>query len=305
MSVTNGELQQVGLIGWPVSHSVSPAMFNTAFTALGLNWRYNVYPAPPDALSQILKDLRAKGVRGLNVTVPHKRAVMAFVDAVNPEAKAIGAVNTITIAGSADSPKWYGMNTDIKGFQDDLAAALDPVVDRTPRALILGSGGSARAVAYVLAQLGYQITVAARNASQGLELIRDVQSGVAAPAQAPSDLLTTQWRMKMVAIPWNKITDAARRCYLIINCTPVGMWPAINDSPWPEDVPIPATAVVYDLVYRPAKTRLMQQAEAAGTRAIGGLGMLVRQGAASFRLWTGQEPPLDRMAEAARKALDS
>jgi len=305
VSLKDGDMQQVGLLGWPVAHSISPAMFNAAFESLGMNWRYTAFAVAPDQLKQTLHDLQRQGVRGLNVTVPHKQAVIPFVDVLHTEAKAVGAVNTITFTNSDGTVKLHGTNTDIEGFRADLVAFLDMDETRPLRALVLGSGGSARAATYVLAQLGYQITVVARNPNRALELIRDVQIGFATPARAvPADITSTQWRMKMVAVPWDRLGQVSPRADLIVNCTPVGMWPQDHESPWPNHVPIPATAMVYDMVYRPAKTRLIRQAEAAGSRAIGGLGMLVKQGAAAFRLWTGKEPPLDVMMQAAQKALD-
>lgn len=305
MSLKNGDVQQVGLLGWPVAHSVSPAMFNAAFESLGMNWRYTAFAVAPDQLKQTLHDLQRQGVRGLNVTVPHKQAVIPFVDVLHAEAKAVGAVNTITFTNSGGTVKLHGTNTDIEGFRTDLVAFLDMDETRPLRALVLGSGGAARAATYVLAQLGYQITVVARNPNRALELIRDVQIGFATPARAiPADITSTQWRMKMVTVPWDRLGQVSSRADLIVNCTPVGMWPQDNESPWPDHVPIPATAIVYDMVYRPTKTRLIRQAEAAGARAIGGLGMLVKQGAAAFRLWTGQEAPLDVMTQAAQKALE-
>ncbi len=305
MSLKNGDVQQVGLLGWPVAHSVSPAMFNAAFESLGMNWRYTAFAVAPDQLKQTLHDLQRQGVRGLNVTVPHKEAVIPFVDVLHAEAKAVGAVNTITFINNDGVVKLHGTNTDIAGFRADLVAFLDMDETRPLRALVLGSGGSARAATYVLAQLGYQITVVARNPNRALELIRDVQIGFATPRTRHS----CRHHFHTVAYENGRRSlgpprPGIARADLIVNCTPVGMWPQDNESPWPDHVPIPATAVVYDMVYRPAKTRLIRQAEAAGARAIGGLGMLVKQGAAAFRLWTGREAPLDVMTQAAQKALE-
>ncbi|MBN1965549.1 MAG: shikimate dehydrogenase, partial [Anaerolineae bacterium] len=173
MIVPNDDTQRVGLIGWPVEHSVSPAMFNTAFEALGMNWHYESFPTPPDRLHDTLRVLKTRDLVGFNVTVPHKRSVIPLLDELRPEAKTIGAVNTV-IAG--EDGCWRGTNTDIMGFHTDLLANLEP--QASGRALVLGAGGAARAVTFVLARFGYQIHIACRNPSKGLEMIRDVQTGL-------------------------------------------------------------------------------------------------------------------------------
>ncbi len=295
--------QRVGLIGWPVTHSVSPAMFNAAFAALEMDWRYEAFPVPPQELEHTLDCLREQGVRGLNVTVPHKQAVIPLLDTVQPEAKAVGAVNTITLANDGTA-RLHGTNTDIVGFLKDLADHVAAPAREGAQALVLGAGGAARAAAYVLARLGYATHIACRNTTRGLELIRDIQAGMATnSAHLPQQSETTQWRMQMRTIPWERIGFVAGEVSLIVNCTPVGMWPDVDQTPWPAETPIPAHAMVYDMVYRPLETRFLQQARAAGCQAISGLGMLVWQGAASFRLWTGREAPLDVMLDAAQQAL--
>lgn len=295
-----GTTTRVGLIGWPVEHSVSPAMFNAAFDALGLAWRYEAFPVPPDRLAAAVGELVARGVRGVNVTVPHKRAVMSLLDAIHPAARAVGAVNTITVQVGS-TVRLHGTNTDVQGFREDLQQWVNPGGERSQRALVLGAGGAARAAVYVLAGMGYQVSVAARDPARGLDLIREVQVGLAA-GDAGRDYPTAS-RMQTRVVPWDRLRELAANVHLIVNCTPVGMWPQADESPWPEGVPIPGGALVYDMVYRPARTTLLRQAESAGAQAVSGLGMLVRQGAAAFRLWTGQEPPLEVMFAAARQAL--
>ena len=298
------ETQLVGLIGWPVEHSTSPAMFNAAFASLGINWRYEAFPVQPQQLKQFIQDLRERGLRGVNVTVPHKHAVVDMLDVVPPEIKALGAVNTIQVTQNGLN-RLHGTNTDIIGFYRDLTGYVSATPDQS-RALILGAGGAARAAAFVLARLGYHLHVACRHPSRGLELIRDVQAGLSVIGSAKRDPIeSTHWRMQMLTLPWDRIAAIAPTIDLIVNCTPVGMWPHVDQSPWPEEIPIPREATVYDMVYRPEETKLLRQAKAAGAHAITGLGMLVHQGAESFRLWTGQEPPLDVMLAAARQALHS
>lgn len=276
--------QRVGLIGWPVEHSISPAMHNAAFAALGLTeWRYDKMAIPPDVVKLSLRELRQHGYIGVNVTVPHKGAVLPFVQP-DEAAKAIGAVNTIDFRDNR------GTNTDVSGFMSDLAAHGVDVAGK--KVIVLGAGGAARAAVYGLHQAGAQIAIAnrtpdkARFLAQGLgvdaQVIRLADAAALGAAPLEADLLEAD---------------------LVVNCTTVGMWPRVDESPWPADIALPRGAVVYDMIYRPARTRLMAQAEAAGLQAVGGLGMLARQGAAAFALWTGQDAPLEVMFAAAHAAL--
>lgn len=271
--------QRVGLIGWPVEHSISPAMHNAAFAALGLSeWRYDKMAIPSDVIKLSLRELRQHGYIGVNVTVPHKGAVMPFVQP-DDVARAVGAVNTIDFRDNR------GTNTDVSGFMSDLAAHGIEVAGK--QVIVLGAGGAARAAVYGLHQAGAQIAIANRTPDRAHFLAQGL--GIDAQVIRLAD-----------AAP---LGAAPLKADLIVNCTTVGLWPAVDESPWPAALALPRDAIVYDMIYRPARTRLMAQAEAAGLRAIGGLGMLVRQGAAAFALWTGQDAPLDVMFDAARAAL--
>lgn len=273
-------MPKVGLIGWPVEHSLSPAMHNAAFAALGLSeWHYDLLPTPPDQLADRLRNLAAEGYIGANVTIPHKQAVIPLLNSASLAARGIGAVNTILIEGGRSE----GHNTDSIGFMLDLAAHHIDVYHK--RALVLGAGGSAHAVVLGLANRGATVTVMARREGAAWQLREDVRKGVSHQLQ-----ITVQ--------PLSALAQVAPTSDLIVNCTPVGMWPHVEDSPWPDEVPIPAGVICYDLIYRPAQTRWMQQAAAAGAQVIGGLGMLVYQGASAFELWTGHEAPVDVMREA-------
>ena len=285
MDEIDGATRLVGVMGWPVAHSLSPAMHNAAFAALSLNWRYVPLPVHPDDVGAAVRGLRALGFAGCNVTVPHKQAVMPHLAGLSPEAAATGAVNTLVRAGGS----WRGENTDVRGFMDDLAAHGVAVTGK--QCVVLGAGGSARAVTWGLLNAGAAVAVVSRTLARSAALVE------ALSAHLPGAALSCHERTALAHL-------AADSTALIVNATSVGMWPHVDESPWPEDAPIPAGAVVYDLVYRPARTRLLQQAEAAGARAIGGVGMLARQGAASFALWTGAEPPVDMMMESlARSAV--
>jgi shikimate dehydrogenase len=267
-------MNKVGLIGWPVSHSISPALHNAAFAALGMHdWAYDLQPVPPDVLRGSLKALKEEGgYVGVNVTVPHKQAVMPFVKA-DALATAIGAVNTIDFRDDTAT------NTDVYGFMDDLNAhGMNP---DGMNVVLLGAGGAARAALYGLASTDAKIKVVNRTLEKAVNMITAL--GVSASAAK-----------------WEAVKGDVQ---LIVNCTSVGMFPKQQECAWNMDVPFPKGAVVYDMVYRPAKTRLMELAEANGGRAVGGLGMLVRQGAFAFKKWTGVMPPLEVMFEAAREAL--
>ncbi len=302
MSAQNNP-QRVGVIGWPVEHSLSPVMINAAFAALEMNWRYEALPVEPQNLRRVVHSLQARGFRGVNVTVPHKNAVVDLLEVVPPEIKALGAVNTISVMQDGTN-RLQGANTDIMGFYHDLTKYVSATPDQS-RALILGAGGAARAAAFVLARLGYKLHIASRNPARGLEVIRDVQAGLSIVSAAQSTPIeSTQWRMQMLTVPWQRLPTISAQIDLIVNCTPVGMWPNVDESPWPAEALIPKTATVYDLIYRPQQSQLLKQAAAAGAQAVSGLGMLVQQGAESFRLWTGQSAPIDVMTAAAQRALN-
>ena len=265
--------QRVGVIGWPIEHSLSPAMHNAAFKALGLDWQYDKMAIPPDIVKLSLNELRDAGFVGINVTVPHKQAVMPYV---RPDeiAKAVGAVNTIDFRGNKAT------NTDVAGFMGDLAAhGVDPA---GMKVVVLGAGGAARAAVYGLAKAGAYIVVVNRTPERARDLIDSL--GVEAIADGIA-----------------AVSDAE----LIVNCTSVGLAPKVDESPLPDDIRLKPDVIAYDMIYRPAQTRFMTQVEAAGGRAIGGLGMLVRQGAVAFSLWTGVEPPLDVMFSAAQAQLQA
>ena len=270
----DGETQLIGLIGYPVAHSFSPAMHNAAAAALGLNTVYVPLPVRPEALPDALRGLVALGFRGVNVTVPHKEAVMPHLDAIFPAAKVIGAANTI-VAGDG---RLTGFNTDWSGFLFDLESHRLALYGRD--CLILGAGGSARAVAYALLRRGSRVTVLARRPAQAQQLVAEI--GLAFPSAT--------------AVAAGSLEDAPRVAAhldepVIINATPLGMLgERVTQSPWPDGAPFPSGAFVYDLIYNPAETRFISQARAAGRRAANGLGMLVGQAVEAFEVLTGRRP---------------
>lgn len=286
--IISGKTQLIGLIGWPVSHSFSPAMHNAAAVDLGLDFVYVAMPVHPDDVVTAVRGFPALGFRGINVTVPHKQTVIPLLDETEAGAQAIGAVNTIVV--NADCEKspistLSGFNTDWSGFLADLASLDVEVNGRS--CLVLGAGGSARAVAYGLAQAGGQVQVLARRMEQAQQLVNEIGPHVDGEG----------W---LNAWPIGELETAvsATSAPLIVNTTPLGMSPNVDTSVWPDGLAFPTGSFAYDLVYNPATTRFMQQAQTAGCQSSNGLGMLLHQGAQAFLRFTGVEPNLDVMKEA-------
>ncbi|GAB4579839.1 MAG: shikimate dehydrogenase [Anaerolineales bacterium] len=309
----------LGLIGYPVNHSLSPKLHHAALEAAGLEGEYRLYPIVPGEggeLRELLGKVRAGEVQGLNVTIPHKQTVIQYLDELTPTAQAIGAVNTIYFRDD----KLIGGNTDAPGFLADLKRFLGrrPETENwhTPSplphpqsALVLGAGGSARAVVYALLQDGWRITLAARRIEQAEALINNISrimhhastlqhfnASVTLPmTQLPNDLITpspiTNLQSPITQLPNSPIS-------LLINTTPLGMTPHPDSSPWPPTLPFPKHAAVYDLVYNPRETKLVRDARAAALPATTGLGMLIEQAALAFEIWTGKRADREVMREA-------
>jgi len=266
----DGTTELYGIIGFPVRHSLSPALHNAGFAALGLNKVYLPFPAP-DAGSAI-DGLKALGVKGASVTIPHKEAVIPHLDEIDPLAERIGAVNTLVIENGRVS----GSNTDWLGA---LRALEEKTRVKGAAVLLLGGGGSARAIGFGLVQTGARVVIANRNRKRGEKLAREIGAGF---------------------VP---LAEAARiRADILINATSVGM--ESDEIPVPERE-VAHFPVVMDIVYAPLETRLLAAARRHGCTVVDGLSMLLHQGVAQFELWTGQEPPLDVMREALMTALHS
>ncbi|MCR4419637.1 MAG: shikimate dehydrogenase [Clostridia bacterium] len=276
----------LGVIGWPVEHSVSPAMHNAALAALNLDGVYVAFPVPPAEVGAALEGLWALGVRGANVTIPHKQAVLPHLSGLSPEARAAGAVNTLVRGDTG----WVGYNTDGPGFMRALAEELGSPTSGL-RALLLGAGGAARAVAFALAGAGAEaVTVANRSRERGQALVRDLAD-------------RTRASVRLVPLEPEALAGALAESDLLVNCLPVGMYPRSEEMP-----PVPADKLVpplmvCDLIYNPRPTRLLLTARAQGCRVMDGLAMLVAQGALAFELWTGRQPPKNVMRKAAEEAL--
>jgi len=274
-------IKRVGVIGFPVEHSLSPIMHNAAFKALDMrDWLYDAMSIPPDILRLGLREPKNHGYIGINVTVPHKEAIMEYVRP-DEKARAIGAVNTVDFRNNV------GTNTDADGLINDLRA--NQVAIRGQRVLVLGAGGAARAAVYGLLREGASVVIVNRTKSRADKLVAQLRASARLTGAAVMTLdQAADWGMS-----------------LIVNCTSVGLHPHIEQSPWIHGLPFPEGVTVYDMVYRPANTALMQQCVAHGGRAIGGLGMLVRQGAIAFELWTGVEAPIDLMYRTLQETLET
>jgi shikimate dehydrogenase len=277
---------RLGLIGWPLMYSLSPAIHQEGLRALGLKGEYLLYPVPPlpegnAALSILFEKIRARQMDGLNVTIPHKQSVLSFLDTLTPLARATGAVNTIFREGD----RLVGDNTDVSGFVKDVEILLNRSIDPSVSALILGAGGAARAVVYGLVHAGGSVTIAARRLEQAQQLLSSFSQddpGMRAN-YIPLDALSIR--------EWLNSQPPA----LIVNTTPVGMSPNEDSCPWPEGVRLPGNACLYDLIYHPAETLLMRSAKTAGLKTSNGIGMLVKQAAAALEHWTSKPSPIQAM----------
>ena len=263
----------VGVLGWPLEYTLSPALHSAAFRHMRMDWIYLSWPVPPESLAPAVAGLRALGALGANVTMPHKETIIEHLDEISGDARSVGAVNTVQRIGDS----LVGHNTDVDGFREFLSG--DAGVDVSgASALVLGSGGAARAVVKGLDDLGVEkISIAARDAERGAKLVDLASRNIAAVSS------------------WDDAGSLAGGSDIIVNATPLGT----RDGD-----PLPAVEwgpqhVVVDLVYDPPSTELVERARAGGARAWGGVGMLVRQAASSFQIWTGQDPPIETMSAAA------
>jgi shikimate dehydrogenase len=274
--------ERVGLIGDPVALSLSPRIQQAAFAALGLDWEYQLVPVGRGQLAARWDELSQK-FRGLNVTIPIKEEAAALANRLSPAARRCGSVNTLTFTATES----IGDSTDGQGF---LAALARTGLQPPRRAVVIGTGGSARAVVSALAAGGAEVEVLGRNAVAGERLIRDLRPAV------PGSLRFSELEPEGLAAA---LTGAD----LLANATPLGGPGMPLESPVPDGVRLEEGLVVFDLVYRPRRTPLLRRAAALGCRVIEGVEMLVEQGALSLECWTGGRAPLEEMREAAHMAL--
>ena len=291
-STISGASELVAVLGDPLRHTLSPAMHNAALQELGLDWVYMALRTPPGRLAAVLEGLGAVECRGLNITLPHKAEAAQLAQELSPLAARLGAVNTLVPRAEGG---WFGTNTDVEGFLAPLRSCGIPWQGQ--QALVLGNGGSARAIVAALTELGMAPILVAGRRQENLDRLLQACRG---------------WAPTLAGVAWseNDLPPALGGSALVVNTTPMGM--ARSGDPEPTATPLgpgdldtlPTGATVYDLIYTPRPTALLQQAKARGCRTIDGLEMLVQQGAASLRLWTGLgEVPVAVMREAALHQL--
>jgi shikimate dehydrogenase len=278
----------IGVIGHPLKKSLSPVFQQAALDYLELPHKYESWPTPPDGLETRVMGLRAPTVLGANVTIPHKEAIVPLLDGTDDVAHKVGAVNTVVNSGG----KLYGYNTDVEGAMRALReeAGFEP---EGKRVVIAGAGGAARAlVAGLIEAKAASVIVINRTYGRATKLVEDLRPQAG--------------EMELTALPdmFTSWAGSAVGCDLLVNCTSAGSAGTgeIGESAVPAEA-IHSGVLVFDIIYRPLETVFMRTAKSRGARVLGGLSMLIYQGAASFKLWTDRDAPIDVMYEAAQKAL--
>lgn len=270
-----------GIIGDPVEHSLSPVMHNAAFAALDLDYVYLAFRVKRAELKEAIGGIRSLGVVGVNVTMPHKIGVLKLLDSLSPAAESMGAINTI----HNKNGELVGYNTDGTGAMIALERKVDP---RGKKAVLLGAGGAARAIAFCLAKKCKELTILNRTKEKAVELAKSLHGLGASVSALPLKGVTLR----------KELSDAN----ILVNTTPVGMTPNVNETPVTRDL-LKSKLVVFDVVYNPPKTKLLKEAEAVGAVTVSGVDMLVNQGAITFKIWTGHEAPVKVMRQAVLRRL--
>lgn len=280
----NFKAELVGCFGQPIAENPTGAMVEAAFAALGLNWRYLTVEVPPEKLRNAVLGMRAFGMQGVNLTIPHKVSVIPHLDQIAPDAAIIGAVNTVRREGD----RLIGENTDGKGFLRGVRtdAGIDP---KDKRVIVLGAGGAARAILTELALAGASdLLVLNRSINRGEEMVADLASKTRAPIRFQ---------------PWRSAYAVPDDADLLVNATSIGLFPDVNSMPPVELYAANPDLLVCDVVFNPPETRFLAAARQRGLRVLDGLAMLVYQGVIGFELWTGRKPPEAVMKHALRQAL--
>ena len=281
----SGKTMICGIIGDPIEHTMSPIMHNAAFTTLGLDYVYVPFRVQSMELRKAIEGIRGLNLRGVNVTIPHKVAVMKLLDKIDPLAEKIGAVNTIVNDGGILT----GYNTDATGFLQTLHDRNLEVADKN--VALLGAGGAARALGNILAQKRARLTIL--NRKQGLTRAEELAHRLSLSYKAD---------VKAVELTDGNLKKAINGADLLVNATSLGMSPENDQTPVTADL-LRANLMVFDIIYNPLPTRLLREAKAAGAKTIDGLEMLVRQGAAAFEIWTAKKPPVDVMRQSVLSLL--
>lgn len=286
MQLITGTTKLLGVIGDPIEHSLSPVMHNAAIAHLGVDYVYLPLPVKTADLGVAIAGFNAISLQGFSVTIPHKQAILPVLSEVSAVAKVVGAVNTVWRTDSG----WSGTNTDVEGFIAPLQAYTWNWSQTMP--LILGHGGAARAVVVGLTQLGCtEIHIVGRDVQR---LSQFQQSWVNAPLPITINVHR-----------WEQLPELMWQADLVVNTTPVGMYPNVEQSPIDNAAmqKLKEGAIAYDLIYTPNPTQFLQQAQQQGAITIDGLEMLVQQGAAALKIWLEQTPPVDIMRQSLRQHL--
>ncbi|WP_287586217.1 shikimate dehydrogenase [Candidatus Borrarchaeum sp.] len=279
------ETQLCGLIGHPVKHSLSPIMHNAAFKEVGIDdkYCYLAFNVLESDLKQVITAVKTLNIRGLNVTIPHKLAVMEYLDLIDTTAQSIGAVNTIV----NNQGFLRGYNTDLLGVTNALKEAeFDPT---NKKIVILGAGGAARAASFSIGRKAAELVIVNRSIEKANELCNDLLESVIVEARSRE-------------LSEKILREEVQNADLLVNCTSVGMWPDANQTLLKREI-IPETITVFDTVYNPLETQLLKDAKKAGAKTISGLAMFVWQGAIAFELWTGAKAPIQKMKEIVSEKL--
>jgi shikimate dehydrogenase len=281
--IISGKVKICGIIGDPIEHTMSPAMHNAAFYKLGLDYVFVPFLVKKEGLRQAIDGVRGLNIRGLGVTIPHKVAVMQYLDQIDDLAQKIGAVNILV----NDNGTLTGYNTDAGGF---LRALLERGIEPKGKMVaILGAGGASRAISFVLAERGANLIILNRTWDKAIEL---------------ADRVARSFGNKIEALPLDKenLTKALGRADIMMNCTNVGMHPHVSETLVTANQ-LKSDMIVFDTVYNPIKTQLLKEAEKAGATTISGVEMLVWQGVLAFEMWTHHKAPVEVMREAVIKML--
>lgn len=280
----NPNTQYLGLFGNPVAHSLSPLLHNYILQKMGCNYIYLPFAVPRERLKDAVNAIRSLNFRGVNVTIPHKEAVIPFLDDISPEAAACGAVNVIC----NENGRLQGYNTDGAGF---IASLQETEVALQGRALFIGAGGAARSLA---------VSLAAQGISQLDFIDIDLPRAQALVSSQvwPADIVTRAYPMSE-----EKFTELASLSNIIINCTPVGMYPDTDKSPVATLDMLQPETVVCDIIYNPLNTSFLAMGQTQGLKTINGLSMFVHQAALSLEIWLGIKPPLQPMKEVLLREL--
>lgn len=281
-NVISGKTTVCGIIGDPIEHSMSPVMHNAAFRRLGMDFVYVPFHVKKEALVRAIAGMRGLNIRGVNVTIPHKVAVIGLLDKIDPLAEKIGAVNTVV----NDDGVLTGYNTDATGFFGALLE--NGVTVENKNVAIIGAGGVSRAVAFILGERGAKLTILNRDLKRAQDL-----------GQRISELFG---EVKALELNEGNLAAALAKADIVVNATSVGMHPHVNETPIPAKL-LRRGLTVCDLVYNPIETKLLKEAKAVGAPTIGGLDMLVWQGALAFEKWTGRKAPIALMKKQALKRL--